>query len=144
MTNNPIYYQKANDNLKLATNLMFVAIFLSIPRLFIEMDYVIDKLPSEFPFEPKLFLIGSQIVSFIFGAMFITLVRKQKNWARWLELVISVLTLYGGIKGIIDIVNLFPVSAFLAAVQMILNFVALFFLFQGPAAELFKEKKENI
>lgn len=143
MTKNSIYYQKANDNLKLATNLMFVAIFLSIPRLFIEMDYVIEQLPAEFPFNPKFFLIGSQIISMMMGTFFILMVKNKKNWARWFQLIMSVIASYGTIKGAIDTFSKFPSSATLATIQIILNYTALYFLFQGPASELFRKKEEK-
>ena len=73
--------------------------------------------------------------------LFIYKIDKGRNWARITVLVIFILSVVCYLPSITEILRRYPINTILGIVQLIVQAVAQFFLFQKPSSEWFKAKK---
>jgi hypothetical protein len=76
-----------------------------------------------------------------FMIFFIQMINNGKNWARITFLILSILGMPLAIYQALDSVSITPISALLGMAQVILQIIAIIFLFAGESAQWFKIRK---
>lgn len=130
--------EEAQKKLSLAVNMLLGSLLLGVPRVALEFDDIIKMLPSNFPFNPTVFILTSQAVSMLITGFFIWKISQKKNWARILTLVITLLGLYGALSQVVEAIKYSPVSALIGLLQIFLNIGGLALIFMEPAAKCFR------
>ena len=128
----------AQKNLSLAVKMLIASLLLGNARVALEFDDIIKKLPSNFPFNPTVFILGSQAVSMLITGFFIWKISQKKNWARVLILIVTLIGLYGNLSQVVEAFKYSTVSALIGLLIIFLNIAGLWLLFMGPAAMCFK------
>ncbi|MXW81585.1 MAG: hypothetical protein F4Z57_21880 [Gemmatimonadetes bacterium] len=85
------------------------------------------------------------IAFFVLGIMwfFILMIGKGRNWARITFLVLFIIGTPFSVLPLMQSLAANPISGLLGIVQIIIQIVAIVFLFQKPSSDWFREIKAN-
>ncbi|MCE2451099.1 MAG: hypothetical protein J4F35_22915 [Candidatus Latescibacteria bacterium] len=85
------------------------------------------------------------IAFFVLGIMwfFIFMIGKGRNWARITFLVLFIIGTPFSVLPLMQSLAANPISGLLGIVQIIIQIVAIVFLFQKPSSDWFREMKAN-
>lgn len=119
----------------IAVKLLYATLGIGIIRSIIESGRLAEK--ASMPF-----ILVVQFITFGSLWFFIYMMGKGRNWARITFLVIFILGVPLSILPMIQSLTHNPVSGVLGLGQVVMQVVALVFLFQGEASSWFKANKQ--
>ena len=121
------------QQIKSAVIMLWLSLLIGIPRSLL-------AIPNQ---REETLLVFFIVILFTIAFMifFIQMINNGKNWARITFLILSILGMPLAIYQALDSVSITPISALLGMAQVILQIIAIIFLFAGESAQWFKIRK---
>ena len=120
--------------MQLATHLLWLALLIGPAKILLDSSSIrVVGSPA--------FLAGAIALAFVLIAFVIQSIANAKNWARYAFLAIFLVAFMLASRHISEVFSRSPLIAFLSLVQLILQAVALWFLFSPSGTAWFREMK---